>query len=211
MNLFIKSIFDVTVSLFLFVLLFPVFVIFAVLIKIDIQGPIFFKQERCGKDGTLFTIYKFRTMVENAVNLGTGLQLCENDPRITKVGNFLRKWSLDELPQLINIIKGDMSIVGPRPTLQYQVDQYDELQRKRLLMKPGVTGWAQVNGRNSLSWEKRIELDIWYIENYSLWLNIKILFKTVGVAVLRDGLYGEAGVNDDFNLQEIPRIKKSIS
>ncbi len=150
-------------------------------------------------------------MIDDAVNIGSGLGLAENDSRITIIGNLLRKWSLDELPQLINIIKGDMSIIGPRPTLQYQVDQYNDFQRKRLLMKPGVTGWAQVNGRNSLSWEERIKLDVWYVEHYNLWLDLKILFKTVGVAVLREGLYGETGVNDDFNLQEIPRLKKSIS
>ena len=184
--------------------------IIAILIKIDSRGPILFKQQRCGRDKKVFTIYKFRTMIDNAVNIGSGLQMCKNDSRITKVGNLLRKWSLDELPQLINIIKGDMSIIGPRPTLQYQVDQYNKFQRKRLVMKPGITGWAQVNGRNSLSWEERIKLDIWYVEHYSLWLDIKILLKTVAVAVLRNGLYGEAGVNDDFNLQEIPNPKKLV-
>jgi lipopolysaccharide/colanic/teichoic acid biosynthesis glycosyltransferase len=110
----------------------------------------------------------------------------------------LRSWSLDELPQLINVLKGDMSIVGPRPTLPYQVEQYDDFQRRRLLVKPGITGWAQVNGRNAISWEQRIKLDVWYVENWSLRLDVAILFKTIRVVIRKEGLYGTGGVNDDF-------------
>ncbi len=198
MNLFFKSLFDTIFGLVLLILLLPVFIIFGILIKLDSKGPIFFKQVRIGKDEKPFKIYKFRSMVDKAEEIGLGRNLSKDDTRITKLGDFLRNWSLDELPQIINIMKGDMSFIGPRPTLDYQVKAYNKVQRKRLLMKPGVTGWAQVNGRNSLTWEKRIEYDVWYVENYSLWLDFKILLKTFKVALLREGLYGEDGINDDF-------------
>ncbi|MBN2412649.1 sugar transferase [candidate division KSB1 bacterium] len=198
MNLFIKSLFDTVFGLILLILLLPVFIVFGILIKLDSKGPVFFKQVRIGKDEKPFKIYKFRSMVDKAEEIGLGRNLSKDDSRITKLGNFLRNWSLDELPQIINIAKGDMSFIGPRPTLDYQVKAYNDVQRKRLLMKPGVTGWAQVNGRNSLTWEKRIEYDVWYVENYSLWLDFKILLRTFKVALLREGLYGEDGINDDF-------------
>ncbi len=198
MNLFFKSLFDYLCGLILLIILLPVFIIIGILIKLDSKGPVFFKQVRIGKDEKPFVIYKFRSMVDKAEEIGLGQNLSKDDTRITKLGNFLRNWSLDELPQIINIAKGDMSFIGPRPTLEYQVKAYNDVQRKRLLMKPGVTGWAQVNGRNSLTWDKRIEYDVWYVENYSLWLDFKILFKTFKVALLREGLYGENGINDDF-------------
>ena len=130
-------------------------------------------------------------MVQNAENIGTGIYTEENDPRITKIGRLLRKTSLDELPQLINILKGDMSIIGPRPTLRYQVEQYDPYQMQRLNMRPGVTGLAQVNGRNSLPWPKRIEYDVEYVNHYSLWLDFKIILKTVKVVLTAEGVYGK--------------------
>ena len=198
MNLFFKSFFDILFGWILLIILLPVFIIIGILIKLDSKGPVFFKQVRIGKDEKPFVIYKFRSMVNKAEEIGVGLNLSKGDTRITKLGNFLRNWSLDELPQIINIARGDMSFIGPRPTLEHQVKAYNEVQRKRLLMNPGVTGWAQVNGRNSLTWEKRIEFDVWYVENYSLWLDIKILLKTFKVALLREGLYGEDGINDDF-------------
>ena len=198
MNLFFKSFFDILFGWICLLLLLPFFVIIGILIKLDSKGPVFFIQERIGKDNKPFFIYKFRSMVDKAEEIGMGRNLSKDDTRITKLGNFLRNWSLDELPQIINIARGDMSFIGPRPTLEYQVKSYNEEQKKRLLMKPGVTGWAQVNGRNSLTWAKRIEYDVWYVENYSLWLDIKILFKTFKVALLREGLYGENGINDDF-------------
>jgi lipopolysaccharide/colanic/teichoic acid biosynthesis glycosyltransferase len=162
-----------------------------ILIKLDSKGPIFFKQERVGKDGYPFQIFKFRTMVEGAVHMGAGYLIEKDDFRITRVGKFLRRTSLDELPQLINILRGEMSLVGPRPTLRYQVEQYDDWQKRRLLVKPGVTGWAQIHGRNELSWNERIEYDIWYLEHWSVSLDLKILMKTLWVVLKRKGLYGD--------------------
>lgn len=125
--------------------------------------------------------------------------MAHGDLRITRVGRFLREWGFDELPQLINVLKGEMSIVGPRPTLRYQVDQYDDFQRRRLLVKPGITGWALVHGRNLLSWEERIKYDVWYVDHWSLWLDLQVMFKTLWVVlVTREGVYGNGGVNDDF-------------
>jgi len=210
MNLYVKYVCDYILSILLLIILSPIFLIIAVMIKLDCKGPALFKQERVGKDGKLFKIYKFRTMVDNAVNIEHGFGLEENDPRIAFIGKFLRKWSLDELPQLINVIKGEMSIIGPRPTLQYQVKQYNEFQKKRLLMKPGITGWAQVNGRNSLTWEERINFDVLYVECYTLWLDLEIFIKTIMVTILRKGLYGKSGVNEDFNPQKV-WLKKTIS
>lgn len=198
-GLFVKRIFDLICSTVLLILLLPLFVIIAVLIKLDSKGPVFFFQERAGKGGQPFTIWKFRTMCQNAVSMGEGFFTNENDARITRVGNFLRKWSLDELPQLINIFKGEMSIIGPRPTLMYQVEQYDNYQRQRLQMPPGVTGWAQVNGRNSLSWPERIELDIWYVNNWNLTVDFKIILKTIKVVKSREGIYAD---KEKFKLKQ---------
>lgn len=189
MSLIIKRIFDVVVASVGLVVLSPLFLVFAILIKLDSRGPVFFRQERAGLGGKPFTIYKFRTMVVDAEK--GGYYTAEGDPRITRMGKFLRATSLDELPQLWNILKGDMSVVGPRPTLMYQVAQYTERQRRRLAMRPGVTGWAQVNGRNALSWPERIELDVWYVEHWSLWLDVKILAKTPLVWLRGEGVYAE--------------------
>ena len=202
-KLAVKHSIDFVISLVLLILLSPLFLIVALIIKLESRGPVFFKQDRIGKDGELFVIYKFRSMVNNADKMGAGINLSKDDNRITPFGHFIRNWSIDELPQLINILIGDMSIIGPRPTITYQVERYSERQRKRLNMRPGVTGWAQVNGRNSLPWVKRIEYDIWYVENYSLLLDLKIFIKTFRVALLREGLYGEDGVNDDFDVTTI--------
>ena len=175
------------------------FGIFALAIKLDSKGPIFFKQERVGKNGRLFKQWKFRTMIVGAVDQGLGFNVAQNDSRITRVGKFLRAWSLDELPQLINAFKGEMSIVGPRPTLKYQVDQYNDFQRRRLLVKPGITGWALIHGRNLLSWEERIKYDIWYIDHWSLWIDLWIMLKTLWIVlVTREGVYGKGGINEDF-------------
>lgn len=153
----LKRLIDLVSSLIgLLILTFP-FLIIALAIKLDSQGPVFFRQERVGKDGKTFKPWKFRTMVKDAVEKGLGYNVAENDPRITKVGRFLRNWGLDELPQLINVLKGEMSIVGPRPTLEYQVEQYDDFQLKRLKVKPGITSWALIHGRNLLSWGEGIK------------------------------------------------------
>ncbi len=186
---FVKRLIDVVLSLFLLLLLWPLFVLVALLIKLDSKGPVLFVQERVGKDGKLFKILKFRTMEVGAEKKGLGYEVVEDDPRITRVGKFLRRWSIDEFPQLINVLKGDMSLVGPRPTLKYQVDQYDSFQKRRLEVKPGMTGLATVKGRNLLSWNERIKYDVWYIDNYSLWLDFKIMLETIGVVLGGEGVY----------------------
>ena len=168
-------------------------------IKLDDRGAVFFRQERVGKNGRRFRVWKFRTMVTGAVSKGLGHTVAKDDERITCVGRILRNWGLDELPQLINVLMGEMSLVGPRPTLPYQVEYYDDFQRRRLEAKPGITSLAVVSGRNVLSWEERIKLDVWYIDHWSLWLDTKILLRTLWcVLVTREGLYGQDGVNDPF-------------
>jgi len=191
-QLLIKRVIDVAVSLIGLAVLAIPFAIIAVAIKLDSKGPVFFRQERVGLNGRLFKTWKFRTMVPGVVEKGLGRHVARNDPWITRVGRILREWGLDELPQFINVLKGEMSLVGPRPTLKFQVDQYDATQRKRLSVKPGITGWALIHGRNRLSWERRIQFDIWYINNWSLWLDMRILAKTIWVVLIRrEGVYGE--------------------
>jgi lipopolysaccharide/colanic/teichoic acid biosynthesis glycosyltransferase len=172
----------------------PVIGLFALAIRIETPGHPIYTQTRAGKDGVRFQIYKLRTMVRGAEFTGAGLAIQEGDDRITRVGQFLRRYSLDELPNLWNVLRGEMSIVGPRPTLPVQVEQYTERQRGRLAVKPGLTGWAQVNGRASLPWSERIELDLWYVEHRSLGLDFKIVLKTIGMVLSGQGLYkGERG------------------
>jgi len=196
-DLIFKRIIDMVISGIGLILLFPIFVVIGALIKLDSKGPVFFVQERAGEDGKVFRAYKLRTMVDNAVVIG-GKKISQDDPRITRVGKYLR-WGIDELPQLINVFKGDMSLVGPRPTLIEQVVQYSKEHKRRLEMKPGITGWALINGRNTLSWPEKIKLDIWYIDHWSLWLDLKILFKTLWVVIFkREGIYGEDGFNKGY-------------
>jgi lipopolysaccharide/colanic/teichoic acid biosynthesis glycosyltransferase len=164
----------------------------AVAIKLADGGPVFYRQRRVGRGGTEFDLVKLRTMVIGAESQGAGLAVNEGDPRITGVGRVLRRLSLDELPQLWNVLRGEMSMVGPRPTLAYQVERYSERQRRRLEVKPGITGWAQVNGRARLPWEERIELDVWYVEHRSLWLDLRILARTP-VALFSGTYKGETG------------------
>lgn len=181
-NRVIKRFFDFTVALFGLILLSPVLLIVAVLIKADSKGPVIFKQKRLGKDGKVFEIYKFRSMCVGAEKTGSGVYSGKGDARVTKVGKIIRATSIDELPQLVNIIKGDMSFVGPRPPLTYHpwnVEDYTEEQFNMFNVRPGITGWAQVNGRKEVEWNKRIELNVWYVNNVSLILDIKIMFMTV--------------------------------
>jgi lipopolysaccharide/colanic/teichoic acid biosynthesis glycosyltransferase len=170
----------------------PVFVAIAIVIRVESRGPIILRQTRVGLGGEDFELLKFRTMVPDAHRLGTGWLIAEQDPRITRVGRFLRRWSLDELPQVFNVLRGDMSIVGPRPTLRYQVDQYTPFQRRRLEVRPGITGWAQVLGRNRLTWPQRIELDVWYVDNRSVLLDIRLLLRTLPMLARPTGVYNDA-------------------
>jgi lipopolysaccharide/colanic/teichoic acid biosynthesis glycosyltransferase len=167
----------------------PLVLWFCLLIRLESRGSPIFTQERAGLGGRPFAIYKLRTMVAGAEHIGAGLAVLQGDSRITRTGEFLRRTSLDELPNLWNVVRGEMSIVGPRPTLMGQVELYTERQRERLLVRPGISGWAQVNGRASLPWSQRIELDIWYVEHRSLWLDLKILAMTARMVFGGHGLY----------------------
>ncbi|MGO9907313.1 MAG: sugar transferase [Solirubrobacteraceae bacterium] len=185
---------DVAIAGPLSVLSAPVVAALAVAIRLESPGHPLYTQTRVGKDGELFEIYKLRTMVKGAEFTGAGLAIQEGDDRITRLGSFLRRYSLDELPNLWNVLRGEMSIVGPRPTLPVQVEQYTERERGRLAVKPGISGWAQVNGRASLPWSERIELDLWYVEHRSLRLDLLILARTVRMVLAGDGIYkGERG------------------
>ncbi|HZG48077.1 MAG TPA: sugar transferase [Thermoleophilaceae bacterium] len=169
----------------------PLLALAALAIKLESRGPVFYRQRRVGKDGRPFELWKLRTMVRGAESAGAGIYVLEGDPRITRVGRLLRRYSLDELPNLVNVLRGEMAIVGPRPTVQEQVDRYTERQRRRLEVKPGITGWAQVNGRTSLPWPERIELDVWYVEHRSLGLDLRILARTARMLATGHGLYSE--------------------
>jgi lipopolysaccharide/colanic/teichoic acid biosynthesis glycosyltransferase len=188
-QLTVKRCLDILIAGAGLLLFWPIFVLIAVCIKCSSRGPVFFLQERVGFRGKPFRILKFRTMVENADRIGTGLYVSQNDVRITRVGKILRRFSFDELPQLLHIVTGKMSLVGPRPGLPYHLERYTADQARRLLMRPGLTGWSQVNGRNLLSWPARIEKDVWYVDNFSLWLDARILFRTLAVWISADGLY----------------------
>jgi lipopolysaccharide/colanic/teichoic acid biosynthesis glycosyltransferase len=172
----------------------PLVALAAIAIRIESPGHPIYRQLRVGRDGHPFEVYKLRTMVSGAEFLGSGLAVDEGDERITRVGALLRRTSLDEVPNLFNVLKGEMALVGPRPTVQVQVDRYTDRQRLRLLARPGITGWAQVNGRASLPWHERIELDIWYLEHASPAVDLKILLATARMALTGRGLYrGETG------------------
>ena len=156
----------------------PVLALAALAVKLEDGGPVLFRQTRVGKGGADFELLKLRTMIVGAESQGAGYAVDRGDPRITRVGRILRRTSVDELPQLWNVVRGEMSLIGPRPTLRYQVDRYDEQQRHRLDIRPGITGWAQVNGRAALPWAERIELDVWYVEHRSLAVDLQILLRT---------------------------------
>ena len=179
---------DFLIALFGLALSSPLLLAALIAIRLESRGPAIFKQRRVGKDGAEFDMYKLRTMVSGS-DCGPDLPLSQGDPRITRVGTLLRRYSLDELPNLVNVLRGEMAIVGPRPTIPPQVERYTEHQRRRLEVKPGITGWAQVNGRVSLSWPERIELDIWYVDHRSLWLDLRILAKTFWLLASGHGLY----------------------
>ena len=187
----LKRMFDVVLVLILIVFLLPVYMIVSLLIVITMGSPILFKQKRPGKDGKIFEIYKFRTMTNETDEKG---RLLSDEKRLTKMGKFIRSTSLDELPQLFNVLKGDMSFVGPRPLLVEYLPLYNEKQKKRHNVKPGITGWAQVNGRNSISWEEKFDYDVWYVEHQSFLLDMKILWMTFLKVFDRSGISSNTSV-----------------
>jgi lipopolysaccharide/colanic/teichoic acid biosynthesis glycosyltransferase len=185
---------DIVVSSTALLVSAPVLALAALAIRLESAGPVIYRQRRSGLHGREFDVLKLRTMVDGAEHIGAGLAVNENDARITRVGALLRRTSLDELPNLVNVLRGDMSLIGPRPTLPVQVAQYSERQRGRLALKPGITGWAQVNGRASLPWSERIELDLYYVEHRSLALDARIVWRTLAMVLGGSGLYkGHAG------------------
>ncbi|MBQ8299760.1 MAG: sugar transferase [Clostridia bacterium] len=196
-NKFLKRFFDIVICSIAIIVLTPLWIIVAIAIKCDSKGPVFFAQERRTKNGRIFRMYKFRSMVVNAESMGAGLFNYENDPRVTKVGRFLRNTSIDELPQLWNVIKGDLSIVGPRPCVKYELGDFDTLNKKykkRFEVRAGITGLAQVKGRNENSWEEKVTYDNQYIDEFKkqgLWLDIKILFSTVAKVFRKQDIYEE--------------------
>lgn len=178
---YIKRFLDILIALTALIVLAVPMLIVAVIVKLESKGPAIFKQERLGRDGKVFKLLKFRSMCLDAEHTGSGVYSGKGDPRVTKVGRILRATSIDELPQFINILKGEMSLVGPRPPLTYHpwpLEEYTEQQKRMFSVRPGVTGWAQVHGRKGVEWHKRIDLNVWYVENVSLWLDIKIFFMT---------------------------------
>jgi lipopolysaccharide/colanic/teichoic acid biosynthesis glycosyltransferase len=180
---------DIAVSALTLTLASPLLLAAMVVIRLESRGPIVYRQRRVGMHGRQFDVLKLRTMVDGAEHLGAGLAIDANDSRVTRVGALLRRTSLDELPNLLNVLRGEMSLIGPRPTLPVQVAQYTERQRGRLAIRPGITGWAQVNGRASLPWSERIELDLYYIAHRSLLLDLRILWRTPALVLGGDGLY----------------------
>lgn len=201
-NLCVKRCIDFVGSLIGIVVLSPVFLVIAIMIKTSSEGPVFFKQERLGKDGKVFKIIKFRTMIVNAEHIGDGLRVREgDDPRITKIGRVLRKTSLDELPQLLNVLNGSMSLVGPRPPATYHpyagYKAYPDWAKKRFQMRPGITGLAQATVRNSASWDERIRIDNQYVDRFDIWLDIKILCMTVMRVVKSEDIYAPGETQKD--------------
>ncbi len=185
---------DLLIAALALVIASPLILAAMVAARLESPGSPIYRQLRVGRDGEPFELLKLRTMVTGAEQLGAGLAVNAGDPRITRVGALLRRFSLDELPNLVNVVRGEMAIVGPRPTIQAQVSQYSERQRRRLEVKPGITGWAQVNGRATLPWDERIELDVWYVDHRSLRLDLRIIAMTLRTLVSGDGLYkGESG------------------
>lgn len=205
---YFKRFCDFTVSLLALIILSPLFAIVAIAIKAESKGPVIFKQERLGLGGKVFLIYKFRSMCVGAEHTGTGQYSFAGDPRVTKVGKILRATSIDELPQLINVIKGEMSIVGFRPPLTYHpwpIEEYTPFQKRMFLVRPGITGWAQVNGRKDVEWHERTRLNVYYVDNISLLLDIKIVFLTfINVLKNKDNVSTKATV--DYSIQEEEKV-----
>lgn len=195
MQKFIKRVFDVVAALGGLIILSPIVIIVAILIRVNLGSPILFKQTRIGKDNKEFEMMKFRTMKNTTDKSG---KLLSDEERLTKFGKFIRSTSIDELPELINILKGDMSLIGPRPLLTQYLPLYSEIQLKRHDVMPGLTGWAQINGRNAISWTQKFELDVYYVENWSLGLDLKIFFMTFKKLFIREGISKEGQVTTEY-------------
>jgi len=182
---------DIVLAAVALIVLSPLLAVAAVAIRLESRGAVIYRHRRIGRHGEPFELLKLRTMVQGAENMGAGLYIEDRDSRITRTGRLLRRFSLDELPNLVNVLLGDLALVGPRPTVSEQVEAYTERQRRRLEVRPGITGWAQVNGRASLPWPERIELDIWYVEHRSLALDLRIIARTIKLLVTGRGLYSQ--------------------
>lgn len=201
----IKTILDFILAVIMLIILSPVMLVTAILIKFTSKGSILFKQKRPGKNGKIFTVYKFRTMITTTTKKGKTLSDVE---RMTKLGKLLRKTSIDELPQLFNIIKGDMSFIGPRPLLVRYLPYYTKQQRRRHEVKPGISGWAQVNGRNAISWEQKFKLDVWYVNNISFKLDLKIFFMTIAKIFKHEGINNSKEITMTYFDEEVKKNKK---
>ena len=193
--MFVKRLLDITISLIALIFLLPLMLLIYLSVRINLRGPAFFLQERVGKDNKIFKMIKFRTMKNSTDKNGN---LLSDNERVTKFGSFLRSFSLDELPELINILKGDMSLVGPRALLVQYLGLYNDEQIRRHEVLPGLTGWAQINGRNSITWSEKFKLDVWYVDNWSLWLDIKILFLTCWKVLKREGINQSESVTMEY-------------
>lgn len=193
--MFVKRLLDITISLIALFFLLPLMLLIYLLVRINLGSPAFFLQERVGKDNKIFKMIKFRTMKNSTDKNGN---LLSDNERVTKFGSFLRSFSLDELPELINILKGDMSLVGPRALLVQYLGLYNDEQIRRHEVLPGLTGWAQINGRNSITWSEKFKLDVWYVDNWSLWLDIKIFFLTFWKVLKREGINQSESVTMEY-------------
>lgn len=192
-QLVLKRLTDLIGGTVLMILISPVLLVVSLAIKLESPGPVFFRQERLGLKGKVFRIFKFRSMVQNAEQLMPGVTAHRRDPRITRVGHFLRKYRLDEFPQLFNVIRGEMSLVGPRPLLPEYLEHYAESDHKRMLLPPGMTGWQQIKGGSTNTWEERVALDVWYVEHWNFLLDLLILLRTPLVVLKADTVYGQDG------------------
>ena len=201
-QLFIKRLFDIVTTGIALILLSPVLIVLAILVRLKLGSPVLFCQQRPGLNGKAFTIFKFRTMI-NKQHDKSG-NIIADSQRLTKFGRFLRNMSLDELPEFLNVLKGDMSLVGPRPLMMKYLDRYTPQQARRHEAKPGITGWAQINGRNNITWEEKFELDVWYVDSWSIWLDLKILFKSIIAVLKRQNInkQGQATVDEFMGTQQ---------
>ena len=201
-QLFIKRLFDIVTTGIALILLSPVLIVLAILVRLKLGSPVLFCQQRPGLNGKAFTIFKFRTMINKQYDKSGNI--IADSQRLTKFGRFLRNMSLDELPEFLNVLKGDMSLVGPRPLMMKYLDRYTPQQARRHEVKPGITGWAQINGRNNIIWEEKFELDVWYIDNWSIWLDLKILFKSIIAVLKRQDVnkQGQATVDEFMGTQQ---------